>query len=97
MGRIGALTVAAGIALAGASGCASKTTTVTTERVDCSQASVAYTCAGGDDTRVVTRETTVTREWEPGCDGVISCSFAAAGEVITLPFKIVGAAFDVIF
>lgn len=30
------------------------------------------------------------------CHGVISCTFTVVGEVIALPFRIVGAAFDVI-
>ena len=43
----------------------------------------------------IVEEVIVTTERDR-CHGVLSCTFTIVGEVISLPFRIVGAAFDVI-
>ena len=41
-------------------------------------------------------EEVVVKTERDACHGLISCAFVVVGEVIALPFKIVGAAFDVV-
>jgi hypothetical protein len=52
---------------------------------------------GPDGSTTVQRETTVVKDVDPGCSGVLSCTVDFAGEVIAFPFKIVGGLFGAIF
>ena len=77
-------------------GCHSPTTTVTTiETIECTTPGEK----GARDCRTVSRETRTEKpEWDHhGCDGIVSCSFSVLGEVIALPFRILGVVLDVIF
>ena len=47
---------------------------------------------------VVVEEQVVTEQREPDlCDGLVSCTFDFAGEVIAFPFRLVGGLFTAIF
>lgn len=73
-------------------GCAHETT-VTTTTSTCIEPESEYV----DDEREcrVVEEVVVETESDP-CHGLLSCTFVVVREVIALPFRIVGAAFDVV-
>ncbi|MAE96594.1 MAG: hypothetical protein CL910_18250 [Deltaproteobacteria bacterium] len=82
--------------LLGSAGCHSPTRTVTiTETIECE----APDAEGERDCRTVSRETRTEKpdREHHGCDGIVSCGFGAVGEVIALPFRILGVVLDVIF
>lgn len=76
----------AALALNGA-GCATRTTTVTK--------TIERPAESDQDPRVVEQETTVTRESEPR--GIISTAFHVVGEILALPFRIVGGLLQILF
>ena len=48
--------------------------------------------------RVVVEERVITEQQEPDvCDGLVSCTFDFAGEVIAFPFRLVGGLLTAIF
>lgn len=82
----------------GAAGCSSTggTRTVTTvETVECTPPDDE----GERDCKTVKRETRVETEddRDHGCGGIVSCGASAAGQVIALPFRIVGLVLDTVF
>jgi hypothetical protein len=52
---------------------------------------------GEDGSTTVQRETTVVKEADPGCSGVLSCTVDFAGDIIAFPFRIVGGLLGAIF
>lgn len=72
-------------------GCAHETTTKTTTTTSACPESL-----GSEDCETTVEETVVTTEVDR-CHGVLSCTFVAVGEVIALPFRIVGAALGGLF
>lgn len=90
-------------ALVGATlpGCAHEARTVTTtETVECAEAPDPYFEDDFEqerECREVRRETTVVTERDPGCHGIVSCSFRVVGAVVSLPFRILGEVFDTVF
>lgn len=76
-------------------GCAHRTTTVTTTTTRECPGDPADDEVAPRDACEVVEETVETTE--PGrCHGLVSCTFVVVGEVIALPFRIVGAAVDVV-
>ncbi len=96
--RIHRLFLPLGLALLLASaGCQSPTRTVTTtETRECTVDE-----DGERECETVSRTTHTEEAGHEveifGCDGIVSCTFSAAGQVIALPFRILGLVFDVIF
>ena len=77
-------------------GCAHETTTVTTtETSEC--ADVLHVEGEVDPESCETRveETVITTEIDR-CHGIVSCTFVVVGEVIALPFRILGEALGAI-
>ncbi len=74
-------------------GCAHETI-VTTTTSECVEPESDYEADDPACEKVVEEVVVTTRH--DRCHGVISCTFVVVGEVIALPFKIVGAAFDVV-
>lgn len=80
-----------------AGGCASGKRSVTTvETVEC-PAEDESGPAPDSECRTIREETVISHERVGGCDGILSCSFDVVGEVIALPFRILGVVLDVIF
>ena len=73
--------------------CAHETTTVTTTTTECPEHH--HPDAAETECSTVVEETVVTTEADR-CHGLVSCTFTVVGEVIALPFRIVGAAFSVV-
>lgn len=74
----------------------SQTVTTTTETIECEEPH-PYDDPPEESCREVRRETTVVTETAPGCHGAVSCSFALVGEIVSLPFRIVGEVLDTVF
>lgn len=71
-------------------GCSGNSKTVKTETVE-------YP-AGQTEPRVVERQTTTTTETPPGSSGgILSGTVNMIGEIIALPFRLIGGLFRVIF
>ena len=75
-------------------GCAHETT-VTTRTSECIEPSRSHDADHPACERVVEKVRITTEQ--DNCHGLFSCTFVVAGEVVALPFRIVGAAFDVVF
>lgn len=88
------------IALLGAApltACNGKVKTVTTtETIECEEDPDDYAEEYRECTEV-RRETTVVTEDDSGCHGAVSCSLSMVGELIALPFRIVGVVLDAVF
>lgn len=87
-------------------GCAHETRTITTtETLECAGAEgYGYEEAAEDyedeldrDCTQIRRETIVTTETGSDCHGAVSCSFSLVGQLVSLPFRILGAVLDAIF
>ena len=84
------------LSLAVGLGCAHDTKTVTTTTSSgCSDVDRDYTDSEGVCDTVI-HETVIKTEGSH-CHGLFSCTFVVVGEVVALPFRIVGAAFEVVF
>ena len=75
-------------------GCAHETT-VTTRTSECIEPDFVHDADDHECGRLIEKVSVTTQH--DGCHGVISCTFVVAGEVISLPFRVVGAAFEVVF
>ncbi len=74
--------------------CSTPTRTVTTtETYECAPADAT----GERDCELVSRETRKEKPDSHGCGGIVSCGFGAVGQVIALPFRILGVVLDVVF
>ena len=87
-------------------GCAHETRTVTTtETLECADAEryeygeevEDYEAELDRDCTQIRRETTVTTETGSDCHGAVSCSFSLVGQLVSLPFRILGEVLDAIF
>lgn len=75
------------------------TTTVTTTTVECEVPEQGTDDGEAPDTQectTISEETTVSNRPRQ-CHGILSCSFYVAGEVISLPFRALGAVLDILF
>ena len=75
---------------------ADTTTTTTTETVRCVEVDPS-----ADEPEPSRECTTITKKTEttkrpPECHGVLSCTFYVVGEAIALPFRLLGAALNVV-
>jgi hypothetical protein len=86
------------VALLPVSACAGKahTVTTTTATIECAEPE-PYDEPGQKKCTEVRRETTVVTETEPACHGAVSCSFGLVGNLVSLPFRIVGEVLDTVF
>ncbi len=94
-----AILVALAVVLAAAPllGCAHETRTVTTtETLECEETE-SYEDELDQDCTQIRRETIVTTERGPDCHGAVSCSFSLVGQLVSLPFRILGEVLDAIF
>ncbi len=87
-------------------GCAHETRTVTTtEILECGEAdgyeyddeAEDYEAELDRDCKQIRRETTVTTESGSDCHGAVSCSFSLVGQLVGLPFRILGEVLGAIF
>jgi len=76
-------------------GCSTPSRTVTTtETRECTPADAE----GERECHTVSIETTTSEpEVHDGCDGILSCGLGAVGQVVALPFRILGLVLDVVF
>ena len=72
-------------------------TITTTETIECEPDPDDYAEEYRECTEVRRETTVVTHADDSGCHGAVSCSLAAVGGLIALPFKIVGVVLDAIF
>ena len=80
--------VCAALLIALATGCGTTRSSETVRKVE-------RTPTG--DPVVVEEKTTVEKTEANACNGIVSCTFDFAGEVIAFPFRLVGGAFQLIF